>query len=365
MSSLIERTVTIAAGRRRWGWPLALVLGVLSFAIVSGLIGLVTDDTPRRWKISVLGQKLAHLRQHGGDYDTLFLGSSRVHYGLDPELFDAEMARQGCRSRSFNMGVQALTLPEEHRLVRELAAIGGWQRVIIERNPIPLKALDMLATDRGAFGFGTLHGVRLALTDIWTSPLHILEAGKSTAELLLVGAYEQLGIGRIARLIPRPGDDEMPTDGRIVDLGRRGFVPIERETDPVMRARIATIDWDRLNDYLRQTREIRDPPPRLGATRAELIRGQIEHARGIAPDVAYVVWPHSRPQWTEDARAIGQAAADGRLGPGPVVNLGDPALAPELFAEELWHDNLHLHTAGTELITRAVAAQLCAASGPD
>jgi hypothetical protein len=77
--------------------------------------------------------------------------------------------------------------------------------------------------------------------------------------------------------------------------------------------------------------------------------------------VAYVVWPHSRPQWAQDARAIGQAAAEGRLGTVSFINLGDPAAVPELFAPELWHDNLHLYSVGTEIVTRAIATQLCAA----
>lgn len=359
--TLTERAAGTRTARRRWAWPVALLVGVLSFALVSAVIGALTEHGPRTWRISVLAQKLEHLHRHAADYDTLFLGSSRVHYGVDPALFDAEMARQGCHARSFNMGVQALTLSEEHRLVQELARIGRWDRVVLERNPIPLRSLDLVGTDRGTLGFGTLTGVRLALLDLWTSPGNLLERLWGMAEVVLVGAYEQLGIGRIARFLERPGNDELPTDDRVVTMDRAGFVPIEAETDPVMRARVAAIDRERLYDFIRQTRELAGPPPRLGEQRAALLREQIEHARSIAAQVAYVVWPHSRPQWAQDARAIGQAAQEGGLGDAPVINLGDPTLAPELFAPELWHDNLHLYTTGTEIVTRAIATQLCAA----
>lgn len=359
--TLPERAAGAETAHRRWAWLVAVLVGVLAFALVSAVIGALTENGPRTWRISVLAQKLDHLRRHAADYDTLFLGSSRVHYGVDPALFDAEMARQGCRARSFNMGVQALTLSEEHRLVQELARIGRWDRVVLERNPIPLRSLDLVGTDRGTFGFGTLTGVRLALLDLWTSPGNLLERLWGMAEVVLVGAYEQLGIGRIARLVERPGNAELPTDDRVVAMDRAGFVPIEAEVDPVMRARVAAIDRERLYDFVRQTRELAGPPPRLGERRAALLREQIEHARSIAAGVAYVVWPHSRPQWAQDARAIGQAAAEGRLGTVSFINLGDPAAVPELFAPELWHDNLHLYSVGTEIVTRAIATQLCAA----
>lgn len=359
--TLTGRAAGTRSARRRWAWPVALLVGMLAFALVSAAIGALTESGPRSWRISVLAQKLDHLRRHGADYDTLFLGSSRVHYGLDPTLFDAEMTRQGCPARSFNMGVQALTLAEEHRLVEELARIGRWKRVVLERNPVPLRSLELLGTDRGTLGFGTLTGVRLALQDLWTSPVNPLERLWSMAEVVMVGAYEQLGIGRIARLVRRPGSDELPTDDRVVTMDRAGFVAIEQETDPVMRERVAGIDRERLNDFIRQTRELSGPAPQLGERRMALIREQIDHARMVAGKVSLVVWPHSRPQWAQDARAIGEAAAEGRLGDAPIINLGDPAQVPELFVPELWHDNLHLYTAGTEMVTRAIAAQLCAA----
>lgn len=359
--TLTESAAESRSARRRRAWPVAVLVGLLAFALVSATIGALTDSGTRTWRISVLAQKLEHLRHHGADYDTLFLGSSRVHYGLDPALFDAEMARQGCPARSFNMGVQALTLAEEHRLVEELARIGRWERVVLERNPVPLRSLELLGTDRGTLGFGRLTGVRLALLDLWTSPVNPLERLWGMAEVAMVGAYEQLGIGRIARLVRRPGSDELPTDDRVVSMDRAGFVPIEAETDPVMRERVAAIDRERLNDFIRQTRELSGPAPQLGELRTVLLREQVEHARMVAGKVSLVVWPHSRPQWAQDARAIGQAAAEGRFGDAPIINLGDPAQVPELFAPELWHDSLHLYTAGTEMVTRAIAAQLCAA----
>jgi hypothetical protein len=362
--SLVERTVRTHRVRWRWARAGAVAVGIASFMAVSTAIGLATDDLPRAWKISVLGQKLAHLRQNPGAYDTLFIGSSRVHYGADPQLFDEEMAQQGCSSRSFNMAVQALTVAEEHRLVQELAAIGHWERVVLERNPPPLRPLQMLGTDRGAFGFGSLASIRLGLLDIWTSPERFAEQAWSTAGVLLVAAYEQIGIGRLGRLINKPGDDEIPTDGRIVDMSRGGFVPIEAETDPVMLTRVAGVDWPRLHDYLRQSRELKGPAEPLSEARAAMIRDQIDHARALAPSVGYVVWPHSRPQWADDARAIDRAAAEGRLGDAVLINLGDPELTPELFAQELWHDNLHLYTTGTNMITQAIAAQMCASERP-
>jgi len=49
--------------------------------------------------------KIVHLQVNEGDYDTLFIGSSRVHYGIVPSAFDAALAAHGRASRSYSLGL--------------------------------------------------------------------------------------------------------------------------------------------------------------------------------------------------------------------------------------------------------------------
>ena len=48
-------------------------------------------------KVPAVQAKLAHLAEHINDYDTLFLGSSRIYHQIIPSRFDELMARRGRR----------------------------------------------------------------------------------------------------------------------------------------------------------------------------------------------------------------------------------------------------------------------------
>ena len=54
--------------------------------------------------------KLQHFRQHAAEYDTLFIGSSRIYHQLIPELFDRTTAAHGLPTRTFNAGIDAIQL---------------------------------------------------------------------------------------------------------------------------------------------------------------------------------------------------------------------------------------------------------------
>jgi hypothetical protein len=58
-------------------------------------------------------QKLEHLAAHHDEYDTLFLGSSRIYYQIIPALFDRLAAEQGLPTRSFNAAVAGMRPPED------------------------------------------------------------------------------------------------------------------------------------------------------------------------------------------------------------------------------------------------------------
>lgn len=57
--------------------------------------------------------KLSYLAEHVNEYDTLFLGSSRIYHQIIPEQFDLMMAERGVPTRSFNCGVDGMRPPED------------------------------------------------------------------------------------------------------------------------------------------------------------------------------------------------------------------------------------------------------------
>jgi len=70
---------------------------------------------------SSIGGKLEYWREHAGEYDTVFVGSSHVLRAFVPAEFDRAMTADFHEpSNSFNFGVQAIHLLEQRYLLREI-----------------------------------------------------------------------------------------------------------------------------------------------------------------------------------------------------------------------------------------------------
>ena len=63
--------------------------------------------------VPLVKAKIEHLAARRDDYDTLFLGSSRIYYQLIPALFDRLAAEEGLPARSFNAAIAGLRPPED------------------------------------------------------------------------------------------------------------------------------------------------------------------------------------------------------------------------------------------------------------
>lgn len=68
----------------------------------------------------LLAERLSEFRKAADSYDVLFFGSSRVFRGIDPKVFDAEMAERGHPLRSYNLGFPAMRPHELNALLRRV-----------------------------------------------------------------------------------------------------------------------------------------------------------------------------------------------------------------------------------------------------
>jgi hypothetical protein len=73
--------------------------------------------------------KLEYFTQHGGEFDAIFVGSSRIYHHVSPELFDRAVAAEHGPMRSFNFGIDALYPPQSFYVIDK----------ILERKPRRLK----------------------------------------------------------------------------------------------------------------------------------------------------------------------------------------------------------------------------------
>jgi hypothetical protein len=79
-------------------------------------------------------EKRGYFARHSGQFSVLFIGSSRIRAHVDPRTFDRTLEASGVEHRSFNMGVNALSLMELDTLVDEVIRLrpGALRYVFIE-----------------------------------------------------------------------------------------------------------------------------------------------------------------------------------------------------------------------------------------
>src|SRR5947207_705973 len=71
-------------------------------------------------EIDVVSLKLRFFQQHRDDFDTVFIGSSRIRHQISPAIFDRTMRSAGFLTRTFNFGVNAMVPPEDGYVLERL-----------------------------------------------------------------------------------------------------------------------------------------------------------------------------------------------------------------------------------------------------
>src|SRR6188474_2428492 len=93
-------------------------IAVLSFFLTCAGLNLILPFP----EIGGVSRNLRFFQRHGNDFDTLFVGSSRIHHQISPAIFDRAMREAGFTTRSFNFGVNAMFPPEDSYFVERLLA---------------------------------------------------------------------------------------------------------------------------------------------------------------------------------------------------------------------------------------------------
>ena len=111
---------------------------LLAFSISFIACVVINDACMPEPEVPAVSEKLRYLKRSGDAYNVLFIGSSRVHHQIIPELFDRLMHEAGIEVRSFNLGIDGIRPPEdafllEHALQNRHKPV-LW--VIQEANPI-------------------------------------------------------------------------------------------------------------------------------------------------------------------------------------------------------------------------------------
>lgn len=301
--------------------------------------------------------KLDHFASVAADYDTVFVGSSRLNFGLDPERFDARMAALGQPTRSYNLAFGGMRQhdftwvlawlaehrpPQLRRVVVELHEWSQWVRgdQWYSDQDIELHTLELLWPR-----------CRSVLLDL-DGPLTKLEQLRFVVAHTMLNA---LSIGRGPRLVDdvarRLQGEPGPTPTAVP---RRGAARIEDVTEaPVLANRRQFLaDAEPVTTARKKITELVEGPWPSGCFDHASFAMQVQHLRALGVEPVFLV----PPTWERGFRGRdGLVVAEQQV---RVLDLDHPLRHRPLFERDLYFDQSHLNAAGCARFSDYLADRL-------
>ena len=307
-----------------------------------------------------VSQKFRFFAAHKDEFDTLFIGSSRVYFQISPAIFDRVTRESGMPTHSFNFGIGGMYLPETAYLLEQILNLKprNLKWVFIEYDEVQTKWSPENQTSRRALYWADWTRVSLLfrkLTDGGTDPLWVPNQEK-------------------LRDIIRRQNDEKSTGSLLAFYAgqlEKNYTNFSRAAD-VLRHFLGRDTKERRASYLGAasdgyvTRPSRMSPSQAAAYERALAVAMTE--AGAQPLSIYAVEGYL--QCAREVRKIGAApiflitpsttqidvaTKDTRM-PGVLMAFNDPRTYPSLFHSSARRDGQHLTKSGSEEFTRLVAA---------
>jgi hypothetical protein len=299
-----------------------------------------------------VSQKLRFFAAHKDEFDTLFIGSSRIYFQISPAIFDRITREGGNPTHSFNFGVGGMYLPESAYLLEQLLNTKprNLRSVFIEYDELQTNWSPENQTSRRALYWADWKRTSLLLrklTDAGTDSLWLPNFKK----LCEANTFKQVIFHTVQF--------------------EKNFTNVARAPDILNFLSRRDIDrWDA--NYLGAVGD--GYVPRAGgmsASKAAAYESALAlamHAKSTTPISSYAVDAYR--QCAQKIRAAGAtpiflvtpslkqlnvAYQGDTQSPGIVMAFNDPRAYPNLYASSARRDREHLTKSGAEDFTRLLA----------
>jgi hypothetical protein len=307
-----------------------------------------------------VSQKFRFFAAHKDEFDTLFIGSSRLYFQISPAVFDRVTRESGLPTNSFNFGIGGMYLPESAYLLEQILNLKprNLRWVFIEYDEVQTKWSPENQTSRRALYWADWKRVSLLLrklTDAGTDPLWLLNPTK-------------------LRDIVLSQNDEKSTRSLLTFYAtqvEKNYTNVARAAD-VLDYFLGRDTNERRASYLGAasdgyvTRPNRMSPNQAAAYERALATAMAQ--AGTRPLSPYAVEGYR--QCANEVRNIGATpiflitpsttqiniATENTGLPGVVMAFNNPRTYPGLYHSSLRRDGQHLTKSGAEEFTHIVAA---------
>ena len=292
--------------------------------------------------------KLKFFSEHKDEFDTLFVGTSSIHYAISPEIFDRTTRESGLATRSFNFGIDAMHPPENLYVLEQILETKppNLKWIFLETADIETKLHKVLGTERAVHWHDwprTALTLRKALNPRGNAKwyIKISRLWKTRRDLgahLKLFAQRFANVGRAIELLSPQKDDQKAAEAEL-GLRRDGY---RLAGGGALSAEHAASFEKRLAQEAAQAH-----PKPLDPYADEAYRQSAQQIRAVGAAPFFVVTP-----------VIFQAQVSFRSSPpGPLLSFNDAVKYPMLFQTKFRIDDAHLTTEGAEEFTRLLAQE--------
>jgi len=307
-----------------------------------------------------VSQKFRFFAAHKDEFDTLFIGSSRVYFQVSPAIFDRVTRESGLPTHSFNFGIGGMYLPETSYLLEQILNLKprNLRWVFIEYDELQTKWSPENQTSRRALYWADWKRVSLLLrklTDAGTAPFWLPNAAK--LHEIVLRQQDEKGTRSLVAFYAGQLEKNYTNVARGADVLDHF---LSRDT----KQRRASYLGAASDGYV--TRPNRMSPSQAAAYERALAAAMAQTStRPLSP---YTVEAYR--ECAQEVRNIGAApiflitpsttqinfAAESTGLTGVVMAFNNPRAYPNLYRSSARRDGQHLTKSGAEEFTRMIAA---------
>jgi hypothetical protein len=307
-----------------------------------------------------VSQKFRFFSAHKDEFDTLFIGSSRIYFQISPAIFDRVTRESGLPTHSFNFGIGGMYLPESAYLLEQILNLKprNLKWIFIEYDEMQTKWSAENQTSRRALYWADWKRVSLLLrklADAGIDPLWLPNTTK-LRDILLRQKDEKNTRSLLTF-------DVTQVERNYTNVARAGDV-LEYFLGRNMNERRASYLGASSDGYV--TRPNRMSPSQAAAYERGLAAAVAQ--AGTRPLSPYAVEAYR--QCAQEVRNIGAVpiflitpsttqiniSSESTGAPGVVMAFNNPRTYPSLYRSSVRRDGQHLTKSGAEEFTRIVAA---------
>jgi hypothetical protein len=327
----------------------AIVLFAFGFLFLSSALHLSIHD-PLRLHADMRSEKLLMLEHLEGTVYSAAFGSSHIHNGFDPRIFDRTVAGSPIQTRTENLAILGGSQSEQRIMALDFVKN-------LKAPTHKTACLVMLELNAGA-NLQNMHLVHPRSINIYDWPTVRFISHLTDSEMGLTQRAGRIGFAIMAAMLHYSNvgmlSDEIiapPIDPTIMeretDKDRRGLDPLIYH--PENDAYLSSFAADQQGQF-----RIKDRA--LYPGNYELIDELAASSQTANISFVYFVFPKFSDFAEADAYPDHIVTAGGRT--VPIINLARPDRFPTLYKPNLWHDDAHLDRQGAAVITGIFANEL-------